>query len=176
MRASLTLAALVLALAACSNSRSTMDDMDKPAGTTARAGMFDASYSQAVGARPGSRGGSTRGGDASGQLSSDDVVLDDGSYVDVYGVELSAGDQLTVDMMSSGFDTYLVVLGPREGNAFENDDFEGSTAHSRLSMTASEPGAYAILATSFMPGATGAYTLTVEAPAELVTVPASDLK
>jgi hypothetical protein len=172
MRATTALVALalILPLAACSNSRDAMGSRNKDAVSRS----FDASYSAAVGDTPGTRGGAM-GGTLSGTLAMGDLQLDDGSYVDVYGVNLNAGDMLTVDMTSMEFDTYLVILAP-DGQGFENDDFNGDLTHSRLSMPAGQTGPYAILATSYEPGATGNYSVSVEAPAEVVVVPPESLR
>lgn len=189
MRAFIAIAALAVALplAACTNTRTTadddMEDMDmgdmdmdsrNKGGAASRAGMFDASYSMAVGDMPGTRGGGM-GGTLTGTLSGDDLVLDDGSYVDVYGVNLNAGDQITVDLNATAFDPYLVILTP-DGQGFENDDWEGSRTHSRIAMSAAQAGPYAILVTSYAPGSTGGYEVAVEAPAEVVVVPPESLK
>jgi hypothetical protein len=172
MRASLAIAALAVALplAACGTSSSA--DSRKMA--TSRSAMFDAAYSAAVGETPGTRGGA-QGGTLPGTLAAGDLLLDDGSYVDVYGVNLNAGDQLSVDLNSAAFDPYLVILTP-DGQGFENDDWEGSRSHSRIAISAGQTGPYAILVTSYLPGATGAYEVAVQAPAEVVVVPPEALK
>ena len=175
MRPSLALAALALTLplAACTNTRTAADASEK--GATSRAAQFDATaYTGAVAETPGTRGGGA-GGTLSGTLAAGDLQLDDGSYADVYGVNLNAGDRLTVDLNSTAFDPYLAILTP-DGQGHENDDWEGDRTHSRIAVTASQSGAYAIITTSFVPGATGNYTVTVEAPSEVVVVPAEALQ
>jgi hypothetical protein len=180
MRASIAIAALAVALplAACSSSRTSTNGTDasgRGKGATSRSAMFDAaSFTGAVAETPGTRGGGM-GGTVSGTLAQGDLLLDDGSFVDVYGIQLPAGTQLTVDMNSATFDPYLAILTP-DNQAFENDDWEGDRTHSRISITTTMAGPYAILATSYSPGATGNYTVTVDAPGEVVVIPPEALQ
>jgi hypothetical protein len=180
MRASIAIAALAVALplAACSSTRTSTDGADtggRGKSATSRSAMFNAAtYTGAVAETPGTRGGGM-GGTVSGTLAQGDLLLQDGSFVDVYGIQLNAGDQLTVDMNTTAFDPYLVVLTP-DNQGFENDDFNGDRTHSRITITAGMAGPYAILATSYLPGATGNYTVTVDAPGEVVVIPPEALQ
>ena len=94
-----------------------------------------------------------------GQLSSGDETLNDGEYVDVHFVDVQAGQHLMANLMSSAFDTYLIVRKPSGGTS-DNDDYEGSTSRSRVDVDADESGQWAILVTSFESGETGSYELT----------------
>jgi hypothetical protein len=177
MRSSLAIAALVVALplAACSSTRTTTDAGTRAKGAASRAASFDAAtYTGVVAETPGTRSGAM-GGTLTGDLAPGDLQLDDGSYVDVYGIQLPAGATLTVDMNSTAFDPYLVVLTP-DNQGYENDDWNGDRTHSRIQITANQPGPYAILTTSYAPGATGSYTVTVDAPGEVVVIPPEALK
>lgn len=176
MRSSLAIAALVVALplAACSNTRTTAEAGTRAKGATRSFDVDAASYTEAVADTPGTRGGGM-GGQLTGDLAAGDLQLDDGSYVDVYGIQLPAGATLTVDLNSAAFDPYLVVLTP-DGQGYENDDWENDRTHSRIQITANQPGPYAILTTSYLPGATGAYTVSVDAPGELVVIPPEALQ
>jgi hypothetical protein len=100
------------------------------------------------------------GRQVSGNLDAADGKLDDDSYFEVWYVQLSAGQKVTVTMRSSGFDTFL-SLGAHQGSeaAESNDDFEEGSTDSRIEFTASTAGTYVIIANSLEAGMTGNYTL-----------------
>ncbi len=91
-----------------------------------------------------------------GQLESGDGQLDNGEYRDLYVFNGQAGQNVTVDMQSQEFDTYLGLLTPN-GEDVQNDDYEGSTKQSRIEMTLRETGRYRIVATSYAEAETGTY-------------------
>lgn len=97
-------------------------------------------------------------GSQRGRLDTTDPTLDDGSYVDTYTFQGSAGSSAVIDLRSADFDTYLVVTAP-SGEQFTNDDYEGNTDRSLLSLDLAENGEYTVRATSYEGGVTGAYTL-----------------
>ncbi len=103
-------------------------------------------------------GSSELAGSQRGRLDSTDPTLDDGSYVDTYTFQGSAGSSAVIDLRSGDFDTYLVVDSP-SGEQFTNDDYEGDTDRSLLSLDLTENGEYTVRATSYEGGVTGAYTL-----------------
>jgi len=100
------------------------------------------------------------GRQVSGTLDASDGKLNDDSYFEVWYVQLSAGQKVTVTMRSSSFDTFLSI-GAHQGNeaADTNDDYEENSTDSRLEFTASTAGTYVIIANSFESGKTGDYTL-----------------
>ena len=79
-----------------------------------------------------------------------------------YTFEVTEQSQVTIDLTSST-DTFLYL---REGNAtsggalHENDDIESGNTNSRIQATL-ESGSYTIEATTYDPGQTGSFTLTV---------------
>jgi len=96
-----------------------------------------------------------------GSLSATDDTLRSGEYADEYTFTGSVGQPVTVDIQASGFDPYLILVSP--GNEQEeNDDWEGSTAHSRVEVTLREAGTYRVLVTSYARGETGNYDLAVD--------------
>jgi hypothetical protein len=103
-------------------------------------------------------GSSELAGSQRGRLDSTDPTFDDGSYVDTYTFQGTAGSSAVIDLRSADFDTYLVVEAP-SGEQFTNDDYEGSTERSLLSLDLTESGEYTVSATSYEGGVTGAYTL-----------------
>jgi hypothetical protein len=94
-----------------------------------------------------------------GSLSSADSTLESGEYFDSYTFVAEAGSYLQVDLHSSEFDTYLIVVPPH-GDQIENDDAD-STSHSAVGLTADAFGQYRVLVTSYEQGETGDYVLTI---------------
>jgi hypothetical protein len=90
--------------------------------------------------------------------SSDDRLA--GNYFDTYTINGSLGDLVVVELTSTDFDTYLGLVAP-SGNYSENDDFDGSTARSRIERRLDEAGEWTVVVTSYQQGATGAYQLSI---------------
>jgi hypothetical protein len=97
-----------------------------------------------------------------GTLGPGDATLDEGEYVDEYSVVATAGQTLEADLMSSEFDTYLILVAP-SGAQEANDDHEGSTSRSYVRTVASESGTYRVLVTSYAEDEGGAYRVVVSA-------------
>ncbi|HEX8294193.1 MAG TPA: pre-peptidase C-terminal domain-containing protein, partial [Pyrinomonadaceae bacterium] len=109
--------------------------------------------------------GQTVGG---GALAAGDCMLPDETFYDLYTFEGTAGQQVSISMSSTAFDTFLYLAGTN-GQIFAADDDGGGGSNSRIPagsgvFTLPATGTYHILANSFSAGATGAYTLTL-APA-----------
>ena len=99
----------------------------------------------------------------SGSLSSSDCVVD-GTYTEMwYFDHRETEDQiLVIDLESFDFDAYLVLYDYDTGEVIaENDDVNASDSDARLIGTLAR-GRYVIAATSFDPGETGQYVLTVD--------------
>jgi len=103
-------------------------------------------------------GGSTT---YSGSLGAGDNRLSSGEYYDSYTFQATAGQHVVVDMRSSDFDTYVGLYSPSD-DIEENDDFEGSTNHSRIELDIVESGTWTVIATSYEKDETGSYELTIE--------------
>lgn len=100
-----------------------------------------------------------------GSLSSADCVLDDGSYADFYMFSATGNEHMTVNLSSTAFDTYLGVAH-ETGAWVAEDDNSGGGTNSRIVADLPLGGNYIILANSFLPAQTGAYTLSLsDAPA-----------
>ncbi len=95
-----------------------------------------------------------------GALEAGDTTLESGEYVDTYGVTGTAGDHWVIDLRSSAFDPYLVIRLP-DGQQLANDDFEGASDRSLLDLTLEQSGDYAIGVTTYRPGESGAYDLSL---------------
>lgn len=94
-----------------------------------------------------------------GELMYGDATLEYGELTDRYRFDAVAGQQVTIDLRSQEFDTYLKLINP-DGEELVNDDFDGK-AHSRLSFIAEQTGAYRLYAASYDPDTTGNYTLSL---------------
>jgi hypothetical protein len=95
-----------------------------------------------------------------GELSSNDVETDDGSYIDWYSLRVSADEGLRIELESSDFDTYLVVRKP-DGSELTNDDAEMFSTDSAITTIAGSSGELFVGVTSFGFASTGSYTLSV---------------
>jgi hypothetical protein len=100
-----------------------------------------------------------------GRLGPEDELTPEGAYVDTYTVEATPGQTLNADLVSSDFDTYLIIEAPG-GNRVANDDDPLDPGHSRLEVQVSEQGTYTVLVTSFSAGEAGDYILQVGVYAE----------
>ncbi len=96
-----------------------------------------------------------------GELQASEIaVLAD--YFEISGVNV--GDEVTVNLTSVDFDTYLYIIdATNESYVAENDDFDGSYETSQVSFTAQEGVTYLVKASSFDGSGEGAYDLTISA-------------
>lgn len=99
------------------------------------------------------------GGTVSGALATTDCTLGDGSYADIYRLTVATGQTLRVDLSSAAFDTYLIAYDA-SGNVLASDDDGSGGTNSRLTREFSA-GTYYLAANSYLPGRTGAYSLSV---------------
>jgi hypothetical protein len=103
----------------------------------------------------------TAGRTESGVLVAGDDELVSGEYVDYFDLSGGSGEYVVVDLRSREFDPYLILIAP-SGEQFENDDHEGDATRSQLAMQLPETGNYRVLVTSYKPGETGSYALTID--------------
>jgi hypothetical protein len=104
-----------------------------------------------------------RGQSVSGRLAQGDFLRsDDNTLADGYFYNGRAGEQITIVMRSSSFDSWLVFDDPN-GPLRETDDDSGGGNDARITVTLPHDGRYLIVANAVRPGATGAYTLSVQA-------------
>ena len=92
-----------------------------------------------------------------GALTTDDCDLE-GWYHDIWRVERSEAGSMTIDLASTDFDTYLVLLDA-SGEAVGADDDGGPQANSRLFVELAA-GTYYSVVTSYRDGSTGTYQLS----------------
>jgi len=98
-----------------------------------------------------------------GSLTRGDEQLESGEFVDTYSYRWQARQRVTVELISSNFDGYLVLVPP-SGDQIENDEADDNDADRALIETdLTGSGTYKVLVTSYEPGETGDYTLRVSA-------------
>ncbi|HWO87937.1 MAG TPA: PPC domain-containing protein [Gemmatimonadales bacterium] len=96
-----------------------------------------------------------------GRLEAGDSVVGDGTYADVYLLRPARDGQITIDMRSAEFDTYL-ILTDSEGNRLATDDDGGTDTNSLLTFQVRGGRTYRVLANSFGgEPATGTYRIVV---------------
>jgi hypothetical protein len=95
---------------------------------------------------------------AQGRLDYTDRVALKGEYVDTQDHDFSGSAPVIVELISFGFDGYLVVTAP-DGQVWRNDDYNGSTTVARVGPVSGPAGKWRIDVTSVQPGEQGAYDL-----------------
>lgn len=102
---------------------------------------------------------------ARGALSEADSIAEDGSYYDAWRFHARDGDKLRLTMISNEFDAFL-ALGTQDAagvfTLIASDDDSLSDTNALLEHTISGDGWYVVRASSYGPGRTGYYSLTVE--------------
>ncbi|HYW11269.1 MAG TPA: DUF4344 domain-containing metallopeptidase, partial [Longimicrobium sp.] len=96
-----------------------------------------------------------------GELTSSDSRLDDGSFIDLYTYRGTPGERITITLMSDAFDAFLGG-GPTAASVDSDDDGAGGT-NSRLEATVGPTGQYVIRVNTLSAGETGRYTLSLQA-------------
>ncbi|HWQ87155.1 caspase family protein [Brevundimonas sp.] len=104
----------------------------------------------------------TSGRPVRGQLARGDDTLESGEYADEFTFPVRRGQTYELTLSSSAFDPYLLVRGPGGLSEDNDDDPAARGSHdSRVRFTAPADGQVEASATSYQPGETGAYTLTL---------------
>lgn len=97
-----------------------------------------------------------------GQLDNQSNTLSDNSYFNIYSFEGQAGQRVTVEMISSQIDSYLILVGPNREDVGQDDDSAGGT-NARIDVTLPASGTYLIFANSYGSGEQGSYQLRATA-------------
>ncbi len=97
-----------------------------------------------------------------GMLQTTDCALTDGTFIDFHFFDGTAGEQVTVELESADFDTFLFLIDPNAAPV-ETDDDGGSGTNSRIVFTLGSTGGWSIGANNFaaLTGDPGDYTLTL---------------
>jgi hypothetical protein len=100
----------------------------------------------------------TIGQRVSGQLNGASA-LPTGEPMTLYSFNATPGQSITVDLTSTAFDPYLMVIGPT-GRHWENDD-AGGGLNSQVVFDADAAGTYRVVATAYRAGMSGAFDLGI---------------
>lgn len=98
----------------------------------------------------------------SGTLSASDPVRAGGQHFQSWTFSGRAGQMVTIDLRSDELDTFLVMRTPT-GDERTNDDIAQRDTNSRIHAVLDADGDYQILASTYLAGATGRYSLSVVA-------------
>jgi len=101
------------------------------------------------------------GANVSGSITTTDVKTSGGDYLDAYWFNGVLGDQITVTMRSTAFDSFLLLYRNDSDPEIAFDDNGAGGQVARLTFTLRETGIYLIFATPFQKDKTGAYTLSL---------------
>lgn len=98
-------------------------------------------------------------------LTARDVLLPtDSTYAQQWRLSGTAGETVTIDLVSDAFDGYAFLLGPGlTGQAAPHDDDSGGHCNARLTVRFPETGDYYVVVTSTNKLATGPFALSVAA-------------
>ena len=96
-----------------------------------------------------------------GVLDPTDCDLDDGTKIDFWEFQGTTGQTVTIDMTSSEFDTFLLLINPALAVAAFDDD-GGDGTNSRIVFTLDASGTWTIGANGFGPSDLGNYNLMLE--------------
>lgn len=102
-----------------------------------------------------------------GTLDTDDCLRPGGAFQESWGLVLANETTARIDLESDAFDAFL-VLKDSDGNILATNDDGGGGLNSRIDH-ALAAGTYEIVASSFSPGQTGTYQLTVDVPPPATT-------
>lgn len=82
----------------------------------------------------------------------------DNRFADFFHIRVDSTEHIIVELLSSDFDTYLILASP-SGRLYRNDDHEGSTERSLIDLVARESGTWLIIVTTFNEKEAGVYQL-----------------
>ena len=100
-----------------------------------------------------------------GQLTQYDPVMSDQTHYKIFTFQGTAGQTVTIDLMSADFDSYL-YLKDQNGNAIAHDDDSGGGRNARIVIVLPYTGMYQIVANTVGRGEVGAFTLQLRGGGE----------
>ena len=92
-------------------------------------------------------------------LTQDDIPTGDGGFARDYFVELSKGDQVTIDLTSDNFDSMVMLIAGDGAKVAENDDGPDGSTNSLLFSRISEGGKYIVRVRAYGDTSGGKFTL-----------------
>lgn len=97
-------------------------------------------------------------------LTARDVLLPtDSTYAQQWRLGGTAGETVTIDLVSDAFDGYAFLLGPGLSGQPPHDDDSGGHCNARLTVRLPQTGDYYVVVTSTNKLATGPFALSVAA-------------
>ena len=105
-----------------------------------------------------------------GRLGLGSQTVQDGRPAQAWQLEGRAGQRVSIMLESDDFDSYLYLAGPGL-DGVETDDDGAGDLDSLIEITLPADGSYRVVAAALSSGSTGAYTLRVEEPLDLATLP-----
>lgn len=97
--------------------------------------------------------------EVSDSLSNTDIPTGFGGFAKDYVVNLESGDQITIDAISSDFDTLVTLMDASGVTVSENDDGPDGSTNSLLFARISESGKYTIRVRSYAGDGAGPFTV-----------------
>ena len=105
-----------------------------------------------------------------GRLGLGSQTVQDGRPAEAWQLDGRAGDRVSIVLVSGDFDSYLYLAGPGLDGVQTDDDGAGDL-DSMIEIALPADGPYRVVAAALSSGSTGAYTLRVEEPLDLATLP-----
>jgi hypothetical protein len=99
--------------------------------------------------------------DISDVLSVNDIPTGEGGFARDYLVQLEAGDQVAIDLVSEEFDSVLLLLASDGSTVAENDDGTDGSTNALLFARITENGKYIVRVRAFGETGGGKFTLKV---------------
>jgi hypothetical protein len=99
--------------------------------------------------------------DVPGTLSDRDIPLGDGGFARDYTIQLTAGDQVAIDLISDNFDPVVALLTKEGKTVGKNDDGPDGTSNSLLFARVKKTGSYLVRVQGFSDTSGGNFTLRV---------------
>ncbi|WP_373543869.1 PPC domain-containing protein [Chamaesiphon sp.] len=100
-------------------------------------------------------------GEVRDTLSDRDIPTGDGGFARDYAIQLTAGDQIAIDLSSESFDTVVILLNAEGKNIGKNDDGPDGSSNSLLFIRIKDTGNYVIRVQGFGETSSGEFKLKV---------------
>ncbi|MGB0562491.1 MAG: hypothetical protein ACPGVO_11915 [Spirulinaceae cyanobacterium] len=97
--------------------------------------------------------------DIDGTLNSASEATEDGSFFEVHVFSGRAGQQIEINLESTEFDPYLLLIDPERNLLEQHDDISPTNLNSRIQTTLPSNGLYAIVVNTAIPRQQGRYSL-----------------
>jgi hypothetical protein len=108
-------------------------------------------------------------GTTAASLSSADCTASDNSQYHLWQFSETAGGNATIEMHSTAFDAYLMLLDPNGVPVAENDDSASGVTDSKITLTLTTTGTWTVVANSLAASQSGSYTLSLACPSTAIT-------